>query len=406
MVFLYFVNLNYMSKKVLISVLLLVVAGLIVLAFYLSGEDLAGRIFRKSKILPAYNENVTYQCSDGVDNDGDGLADYPSDSGCSGKYDNNEKNVLVGCSGKKTIMSTMSADGLPSQEYYSGDDVLDYLQKTKNDSNSNCYLQIKYQSSPVNSDITGEVSKFIFLTNASRFESIIASGFGIPETSSKKINGLEGGTNTIYVYNDSIMYTDDWDNGTSQYENFIFRVLTVNAPSYEIFRMTPGSVSLSSLENPFKDSEFLGLGDNPMFPSKLLEEDDLLSTSCTESPQMIYPYTADYIFAWDTVKTYIDSLMDGDPACQLIISAMFNSYDPPYKSSSGFDIRLKIKDLTVNTSSKKVTYQYNNKESLTLDFSGSKPVLTANVFSENESGEGGLMYVKTKFFDLVSNPSL
>lgn len=36
--------------------------------------------------------SVSYQCSDGVDNDGDGLTDYPSDSGCSSTTDDNETN--------------------------------------------------------------------------------------------------------------------------------------------------------------------------------------------------------------------------------------------------------------------------------------------------------------------------
>jgi hypothetical protein len=35
-----------------------------------------------------------YQCSDGVDNDGDGLIDYPSDPGCTSTTDTNEYNVV------------------------------------------------------------------------------------------------------------------------------------------------------------------------------------------------------------------------------------------------------------------------------------------------------------------------
>lgn len=36
--------------------------------------------------------SVSYQCNDGTDNDGDGLIDYPSDTGCSSSTDNNETN--------------------------------------------------------------------------------------------------------------------------------------------------------------------------------------------------------------------------------------------------------------------------------------------------------------------------
>ncbi len=35
----------------------------------------------------------TYQCSDGIDNDGDGLTDYPADPGCSSSTDNDEYNA-------------------------------------------------------------------------------------------------------------------------------------------------------------------------------------------------------------------------------------------------------------------------------------------------------------------------
>ncbi|WP_202320055.1 vWA domain-containing protein [Archaeoglobus neptunius] len=38
-------------------------------------------------------QNVTTQCNDGIDNDGDGLIDYPNDPGCSSPQDNNEYNV-------------------------------------------------------------------------------------------------------------------------------------------------------------------------------------------------------------------------------------------------------------------------------------------------------------------------
>jgi hypothetical protein len=38
------------------------------------------------------NVTNTYQCSDGIDNDGDGLIDYPNDPGCSSRTDNDEYN--------------------------------------------------------------------------------------------------------------------------------------------------------------------------------------------------------------------------------------------------------------------------------------------------------------------------
>ena len=41
---------------------------------------------------------VSQQCSDGIDNDGDGFTDFPSDPGCSSGSDNDEFNVLAQCS--------------------------------------------------------------------------------------------------------------------------------------------------------------------------------------------------------------------------------------------------------------------------------------------------------------------
>ncbi|MDO8468365.1 MAG: hypothetical protein Q7S29_01245 [Candidatus Peribacter sp.] len=40
---------------------------------------------------------VTYQCNDGIDNDGDGATDYPADFSCSGPTDNDETNPKAQC---------------------------------------------------------------------------------------------------------------------------------------------------------------------------------------------------------------------------------------------------------------------------------------------------------------------
>ncbi len=40
-------------------------------------------------------QNTTYQCNDGIDNDGDGYTDYPSDPGCSSATDDSEYNAPV-----------------------------------------------------------------------------------------------------------------------------------------------------------------------------------------------------------------------------------------------------------------------------------------------------------------------
>jgi len=38
------------------------------------------------------------QCDDGIDNDGDGAADYPGDCGCVSQYDNDESDCCTNCS--------------------------------------------------------------------------------------------------------------------------------------------------------------------------------------------------------------------------------------------------------------------------------------------------------------------
>ncbi|MBU1036912.1 hypothetical protein KKF32_02665, partial [Patescibacteria group bacterium] len=53
-----------------------------------------------------------YQCADGLDNDGDGLIDYPNDPGCSSASDNDETDPSV----------AQCADGLDND----GDGLIDY----------------------------------------------------------------------------------------------------------------------------------------------------------------------------------------------------------------------------------------------------------------------------------------
>jgi hypothetical protein len=57
---------------------------------------------------------ATYQCSDGIDNDGDGLIDYPNDPGCSSNTDNDEYN--------EPQVTTQCSDGIDND----GDGLTDY----------------------------------------------------------------------------------------------------------------------------------------------------------------------------------------------------------------------------------------------------------------------------------------
>ena len=58
------------------------------LGAYITGNEIIGIIdYRATGGTP------TYQCSDGIDNDGDGLIDYPADPGCASPTDNDETDV-------------------------------------------------------------------------------------------------------------------------------------------------------------------------------------------------------------------------------------------------------------------------------------------------------------------------
>lgn len=74
------------------------------------GNSCAQVTFRNQQVLVA-----NAQCQDNIDNDGDGLKDYPQDPGCQSSYDNDEYNV--------TILAACQ-DGVDND----GDSLIDYPQ--------------------------------------------------------------------------------------------------------------------------------------------------------------------------------------------------------------------------------------------------------------------------------------
>jgi len=54
--------------------------------------------------------NTKAQCQDGIDNDGDGLTDYPSDPGCSSKQDNDEHNICPAATQTSTCRCATNSD--------------------------------------------------------------------------------------------------------------------------------------------------------------------------------------------------------------------------------------------------------------------------------------------------------
>ncbi len=64
---------------------------------------------------------TTYECNDGVDNDGDGRTDYPADQGCTSSSDNSENsdgNPCTNCGGNNSepSVTTLSADDIEEDE--------------------------------------------------------------------------------------------------------------------------------------------------------------------------------------------------------------------------------------------------------------------------------------------------
>lgn len=53
--------------------------------------------------------NNTYQCSDGADNDGDRLVDYPNDPGCYSSTDNDEYNQVISNTGPQAVTTVVSS---------------------------------------------------------------------------------------------------------------------------------------------------------------------------------------------------------------------------------------------------------------------------------------------------------
>jgi uncharacterized repeat protein (TIGR01451 family) len=66
------------------------------------------------------------QCSDGIDNDGDGLIDFPNDPGCSSANDNDEQDAALSFTAVKTTNKTVAARG----------DLITYTITAKNTGNT------------------------------------------------------------------------------------------------------------------------------------------------------------------------------------------------------------------------------------------------------------------------------
>ncbi len=79
---------------------------------YIYNYDYCGAREPETREDETCGEEPIYQCSDGVDNDGDGQIDYPNDPGCDSLKDDEEYNIFCGdgsCNGNETC-STCAED--------------------------------------------------------------------------------------------------------------------------------------------------------------------------------------------------------------------------------------------------------------------------------------------------------
>ena len=88
---------------------------------------------------PNANLTVTIEaaaaCADGVDNDSDGLTDFPGDLGCTSGLDNDETDPATGSGGSGGNISTrlfLSGDAYPNKEVYFTENSLTILSDTSN----------------------------------------------------------------------------------------------------------------------------------------------------------------------------------------------------------------------------------------------------------------------------------
>ena len=71
-----------------------------------------GQVRTQTAYVSVNQINQTYQCSDGLDNDGDGLRDYPTDPGCSSYNDDSEYNqVIISNTAPQAITTNASSIG-------------------------------------------------------------------------------------------------------------------------------------------------------------------------------------------------------------------------------------------------------------------------------------------------------
>jgi len=395
---------------------ILLIALVALAAVFLTGEGglLEGRFSRASRIkrkppiskqiLPAYNENAVHQCSDGIDNDNDGYTDYPDDKKCTSKYETELKEVPTGCANSKTIMWGMAFNQLTAQQYYSPEETFNYLKAAKNNSDGECYLHIRDNDGPINNNENSKGNEFVFITGMDRID--VGEDYLSINQVVNMVEGSNDAKNRIMIRNDNYQYPlYNNDHGYTTYNNSWFTsnqntkaTFIITTPVYGIYRISSTNVDWEDLKSELEYTPTPAPEGGSSFEN-MFHGTDLLTSECPYYFEQIYPNTMNDI-SWEEVSEYVATSADDD--CRLAVVATY-----PYAGlSAGLDLALPIEDLIINSSTKTISYQFETGESFSIDLSKPQPEFTASILSHNQEGEGGVMYIKSKYFRIDKSNSL
>src|SRR3989344_6840866 len=262
-----------------------------------------------------------FQCSDGLDNDGDGLRDYPADPGCTFSQDNDESNVSVICS----TNSQCGTNGLVGTPYCSGIGVYQlfktYICNNPGTINSSCSDSSSPQlQTTCQTNQTCNINTATCVTNVSNL-AVSCSASPNPALTNQQVNftGTATGGTGGYAY--------QWSVGCSAFNSQNCSTLFPNPGSYtSIVTVTSGnqtaaascSVTVNQSASQFQCSDGLdndgdGLRDYPADPGCTFSQDNdesNVSVICSTNSQcgtnglVGTPYCSG-IGVYQLFKTYI-----------------------------------------------------------------------------------------------------
>ena len=154
-----------------------------------------------SEYVSVNQVNQTYQCNDGIDNDGDGYTDYPSDAGCSSSTDNSEYNAVASAPIVTTLNPsslTLSSGQLNGMVTNAGNATTQMYFEWGTDT-GNLFNTTNYQSANGNNTITFFDTIYGLSTSTTYYYRAVAKTNGIVYRGEiKSFRLVAGGTTTIF----------------------------------------------------------------------------------------------------------------------------------------------------------------------------------------------------------------